>query len=197
MESGKSLESPADVIIVPAPETDQRSAADIPIEELFEDVDPGLNPLAPPVFPVPEAAGARTIAEAEDYRVKEGSRDPEEIEQGETIPDFVPETQSEDEEYAGEDEEPEPNDTAIRGDRRTAYTPVSYLPSAGPVSFNRQQWFDLFTWARHADSLTADQRMEIIRMGRLIQRGRKLTFKQDARIREMIELAQSHGYRIP
>jgi hypothetical protein len=43
--------------------------------------------------------------------------------------------------------------------------------------------------------LSQDQRLQIIRMGRLIQRGRRLTHKQDEQVREMIGLAHSLGYR--
>jgi hypothetical protein len=37
--------------------------------------------------------------------------------------------------------------------------------------------------------------MQIVRMGRLIQKGRKLTQKQDEQVREMMVLVQTLGYR--
>jgi DNA-binding response OmpR family regulator/chromosome segregation ATPase len=63
------------------------------------------------------------------------------------------------------------------------------------VSFNRAQWFDLLRWSHHSGALTQEQRMQIVRMGRLIQRGRKLTAKQEEQVVDMITLAQALGYR--
>jgi DNA-binding response OmpR family regulator/predicted nucleic acid-binding Zn-ribbon protein len=63
------------------------------------------------------------------------------------------------------------------------------------ISFNRAQWFDLLKWAHHSGALTPEQRMQIVRMGRLIQKGRKLTRKQNEQVREMIVLVQALGYR--
>jgi len=62
-------------------------------------------------------------------------------------------------------------------------------------SFNRAQWFDLLKWSHHAGTLSPEQRMQIVRMGRLIQQGRKLTHKQEEQVMEMILLAQSQGFR--
>ena len=45
--------------------------------------------------------------------------------------------------------------------------------------------------------LRPDQRMQIVRMGRLIQKGRKLTRKQEEQVLEMVALVQRLGYRIP
>ena len=44
---------------------------------------------------------------------------------------------------------------------------------------------------------TQDQRMQIVRMGRLIQKGRKLTRKQEEQVLEIIALVQRLGYRMP
>ena len=63
------------------------------------------------------------------------------------------------------------------------------------IAFNRAQWFDLLKWAHHSGALSPEQRMQIVRMGRLIQKGRRLTRKQDEQVREMIALVQAHGYR--
>jgi len=66
----------------------------------------------------------------------------------------------------------------------------------GPVfSFNRRQWFGLIKWAHHNEALSRDQRLQIIRMGRLIQKNRRLTKEQEDQIREMISLVQALGYR--
>jgi len=67
--------------------------------------------------------------------------------------------------------------------------------SHGVFSLSRRQWFDLLKWARHSGSLSHDQRMQIVKMGRLIQKDRKLTRKQEEQINEMIALVQSLGYR--
>jgi DNA-binding response OmpR family regulator len=64
------------------------------------------------------------------------------------------------------------------------------------VAFNRTQWLELLRWSHHCDDLTPDQRMQIVRMGRLIQKGRKLTKKQEEQVLEMIALVQRLGYRI-
>jgi hypothetical protein len=71
---------------------------------------------------------------------------------------------------------------------------------AGTVSYpsfsiNRRQWLGLIKWARHSESLSHDQRLQIIRMGRLIQKNRRLTREQEDQIREMIALVQALGYQ--
>jgi hypothetical protein len=67
---------------------------------------------------------------------------------------------------------------------------------SGPVfSFNRRQWLGLIKWAHHSGALSRDQRLQIIRMGRLIQKNRRLTREQEDQIREMISLVQALGYR--
>ena len=65
------------------------------------------------------------------------------------------------------------------------------------AAFNRAQWLDLLKWSHHCEGLTQDQRMQIVRMGRLIQKGRRLTKKQEEQVLEMIALVQRLGYRIP
>jgi len=68
------------------------------------------------------------------------------------------------------------------------------IPFSG-ISFNRAQWFDLLKWAHHSGTLTQEQRMQIVKMGRLIQKGRKLTRKQEDQVTEMLALVQAQGYR--
>jgi len=91
-------------------------------------------------------------------------------------------------ESSGETSEEHPGETG-------SHLPASGIPAGG--SFNRKDWFDIFAWARHAESLSPGQRKQILRMGRLVQRGRRLTPKQEDQIREMITLVQSLGYRFP
>jgi len=66
---------------------------------------------------------------------------------------------------------------------------------AGMFSINRRQWFDLLKWAHHSKDISHDQRLQIVRMGRLIQKDRKLTRKQEDQVRELIVLVQALGYR--
>ena len=66
---------------------------------------------------------------------------------------------------------------------------------AGMFSINRMQWFDLLKWAHHSKDISHDQRLQIVRMGRLIQKDRKLTRKQEDQVRELIVLVQALGYR--
>jgi DNA-binding response OmpR family regulator/predicted HAD superfamily Cof-like phosphohydrolase len=65
----------------------------------------------------------------------------------------------------------------------------------GGFSFNRNQWMDLLKWAHHSGALSQDQRLKIVRMGRLIQKDRKLTKKQQDQIREIIAFVYAQGYR--
>jgi DNA-binding response OmpR family regulator len=71
------------------------------------------------------------------------------------------------------------------------------VPSGQNIAFNRTQWLDLLKWSHHCDALSPDQRMQIVRMGRLIQKGRKLTRKQEEQVLEMVALVQNLGYNIP
>jgi hypothetical protein len=81
-----------------------------------------------------------------------------------------------------------------RTDKDAKSKPTGYVP--GPAfSFNRRQWFGLIKWARHSESLSHDQRLQIIRMGRLIQKNRRLTREQEEQIGEMIALVQALGYK--
>jgi len=63
--------------------------------------------------------------------------------------------------------------------------------------FDRTQWLDLLKWAHHTDALSPEQRSRIVRMGRLTQKGRKLTNKQHEQVREIIALVRSLGYGSP
>jgi hypothetical protein len=90
---------------------------------------------------------------------------------------------SNEEETDEEDSNQNPGDTTI--------------VSGQNIAFNRTQWLDLLKWSHHCEGLTQDQRMHIVRMGRLIQKGRKLTKNQEEQVLEMIALVQRLGYRIP
>ena len=176
---------------VPAKPDRERSVADLRIEDLFED-EPGevysgpvkTHPVKEHSEPVPKIAGNGISVEGTEQE----EVIPEEIADADepAIPDEE-ETEPEEEQESGESD-------VVDNDATGDYIPSYGLPSG--LSFNRQQWLDLFAWARHAESITPEQRKQIMRMGRLIQRGRKLTRKQDEQVREIITLAQAHGYRL-
>ncbi len=63
------------------------------------------------------------------------------------------------------------------------------------IPFDRTQWLDLLRWSHHCEALTQDQRNHIIRLGRLIQKGRRLTNKQEEQVHEIIALVRGLGYR--
>jgi hypothetical protein len=74
----------------------------------------------------------------------------------------------------------------------------SDLPQSGQsFTLDRTQWLDLLKWSHHCEELTQDQRMHIVRLGRLIQKGRRLTKNQEEQVSEMLALVQRLGYRIP
>jgi chromosome segregation ATPase len=116
-------------------------------------------------------------------------------------PGFAEEADADGEDVEGEDAEEEDGGDTDDGpdeDDSPGMNPGGSMVQADPVvsfSFNRNQWFDLLKWAHHSGALSQEQRLQIIRMGRLIQRGRRLTPKQDEQVREMIGIAQSLGYR--
>jgi DNA-binding response OmpR family regulator len=155
---------------VPASPEDDR-----PVVSIVHDPDPEVTIPLPPISPDP----ALPFDDAEDAgdscsAMGEGS-------------ESGAEEMSEEED--GDEDEDEKDSPAVPGlSSRTGAPVVGF-------SFNRNQWFDLLKWAHHSGSLSQDQRLQIIRMGRLIQRGRRLTSRQDEQVREIIGLAQSLGYR--
>jgi len=65
----------------------------------------------------------------------------------------------------------------------------------GTAPFNRRQWFDLVKWAHSEPSLSRDDKLRIVRLGRLIQTGRRLRPKQEEQVAELVSLAYSLGYK--
>jgi hypothetical protein len=129
-----------------------------------------------------------------------------------TIGDYLPE-----ESAAGEDEKEQPDpgtdaqtgretvegqggpgDEAASGGEpdETPEGPGEGVPG-GEAPFDRTQWLDLLKWAHHTEALSPEQRSRIVRMGRLTQKGRKLTNKQHEQVREIIALVRSLGYGSP
>jgi len=117
------------------------------------------------------------------------------VEDDEEVPSaLIDETQPEQE----DEEEPEEGGEKVQyeGSDASTYEAEGQIPSAG-FSFNRNQWMDLLKWAHHSGALSQDQRLKIVRMGRLIQKDRKLTKKQQDQIREIIAFVYALGYRPP
>jgi DNA-binding response OmpR family regulator len=67
--------------------------------------------------------------------------------------------------------------------------------TGGEILFTGKDWLDLLKWAHHSDALSEAQRGRIIRMGRLIQKDRKLTKSQQQQVSEILALVQTLGYR--
>ena len=76
----------------------------------------------------------------------------------------------------------------------TADKPGKTFP-AGDIPFTSNQWLDLLKWAHHSEALSEDQRLRIIRMGRLIQKDRKLTKSQQDQVREILSLVNALGFK--
>jgi chromosome segregation ATPase len=119
---------------------------------------------------------------------------PPEIPEGEVSPDLVQsKAETENPEYEGEIPDESEGVEEPEKDTRGTHTYEDVVP--GPAfSFNRRQWLSLIKWARHSESLSHDQRLQIIRMGRLIQKNRRLTREQEEQVGEMIALVQALGY---
>jgi hypothetical protein len=115
------------------------------------------------------------------------------------LPDMIP-GHSTDQESFFEDNGLSGSDSMTDEDEPDNDDSASASGNAAPVStdvaFNRAQWLDLLKWSHHCDALESDQRMQIVRMGRLIQKGRKLTKHQEEQVLEMIALVKRLGYRI-
>jgi len=65
---------------------------------------------------------------------------------------------------------------------------------AGIPSFSREQWFNLMKWAHNSGALSHEERLRIVKLGRLIQKGRILTRRQEAQLSELMLLAHAKGY---
>jgi len=145
-------------------------------EDLFEENEPVVTKVDPAPKPtgVTDSEQEKTGEEfSTEFPVSDSEKEDEAV--GQTDEDV--------------DEEPEKDSTG-----------KIFEESGGPArpvvfSFNRKQWFDLLKWAHHSTTLTHDQRLQIVRMGRLIQKDRKLTRKQEEQVKEMIALVQALGYR--
>ena len=181
------------------PDKKQESAMSPGIEDLFEDETPTA-----PVEQIPVSVHSHATPAAEtpvvinEEEPDEGHKTTEEPESADQEAGELEASEQGDEQEAGEDadeeEEPEDDEEADTGEQVKTLNDFG-PPSGYGISFNRQQWFDLLKWSHHSGALSQEQRMQIVRMGRLIQNGRKLTQKQDEQVREMTVLVQTLGYR--
>jgi len=151
------------------------------VEDLFEDEaeEKGEADNLPKVSIIHEVAGedeTRDVLFPDVTTTGDEETDPE--------PDELPQ----DDETAEGEDAPEDEMTASLPGRDEPLLPAG-------IAFNRAQWFDLLKWAHHSGTLTQEQRMQIVKMGRLIQKGRKLTRKQEEQVTEMLVLVQAQGYR--
>jgi chromosome segregation ATPase len=161
------------------PDNDQEVFPSLEIEDLFEDVHSGPG-VADRIDKVPESDGTGSAAETRGVIPEEDpAREPEPA----------------DEQEAGQESDEPEEDEDEAGDQRKNLDDFMTAPSSYGISFNRQQWLALLKWSHHSGDLSPEQRMQIVRMGRLIQNGRKLTKKQDEQVREMMVLVQTLGYR--
>jgi len=157
---------------IPPQEEAKQKPYVLSVEDLFED-DEGK-----PGTPQEDEVSPATVAGAEILPEGPLTSTDEEEEEEDQVSFDQPEA-----------EEEEQDGTPEENERET---------QAGPnVSFNRAQWLDLLKWAHHCEVLTHEQRMQIVRMGRLIQKGRNLTRKQEEQVLEIIALVQRLGYRFP
>ncbi|MDO9325141.1 MAG: hypothetical protein Q7T80_09330, partial [Methanoregula sp.] len=171
----------AEPVVQATPDNDPEVSLSLEIEDLFEDVQPGPGK-EERMTRVPPSPLAGSAAETQDMATEEDPANEPEPDEGELEADVAEEDEGE-----SDDEEVE--------DQRKNLDDFMTTPSGYGISFNRQQWFDLLKWSHHSGALSQEQRMQIVRMGRLIQNGRKLTAKQDEQVREMIVLVQTLGYR--
>ena len=165
------------------------TAANVPLEDLFEETGTGTSAAAPSAVSPgrgPHAVDESPVAGEDDVPLPDSMEISPEEPADETSTTGIGKEMDEPEEEPGTGAGYEPAVTGL---------PEPGSVPAGGISFDRQQWLGLFSWARHAEGLTGDQRREIMRMGRLVQRGRRLTKKQEERVREMLSLVHSLGYQ--
>jgi len=159
------------------PEEDSPHARIRTVEDLFEEPrEIGAEELADAARSITDAAKKHDVPDdEEDFSPVRGEGDIQD-----TAGDETPA-----EEDAGEEE----------SDIPSGETAGSIPQEAGIPAFSRQQWFDLVKWAHNAGTLSHEERLRIVKLGRLIQKGRKLTGRQEAQLAELMLLAHAKGYR--
>ena len=166
---------------------DISGADDIFLEHPLE---PKVGDLSTAPSTTSDAADEHAVFDSPEPSLEKSSGEDDEKEPSGLIDEAQPEQEDEEEpEEGGEKAEYEGSD-------ESTYESEGQVPQGG-FSFNRNQWMDLLKWAHHSGALSQDQRLKIVRMGRLIQKDRKLTKKQQDQIREIIAFVYALGYRPP
>src|SRR5208283_1620927 len=123
--------------------------------------------------------------------------------EGDEIP-HAPEDDLSPSDYTGQEETAEINGDEEPGDEDADEDESGFSPGGatgdtaqgeGAPTFSRQQWFELVKWAHNTETLSHDERIRIVKLGRLIQKGRVLTRRQEAQLAELMLLARAKGYR--
>ena len=74
---------------------------------------------------------------------------------------------------------------------------MTHAPATMTIS--RDRWLDIIKWAHHTDALAPEDRKgmisDLMRLSKLVQKGRHLTNRQDQEIRAVVARVQSLGYR--
>ena len=179
---------PSRVTIDPVKASEPEASNIKSVEDLFEDdEDAGEKPANVPVVSIIQERATEPVRDVLPDSIPGRSDHQESFFEDERS--SAPDTHDTREDVREDDTDDEEDSLPDNGDA---------APVAGQnVAFNRAQWLDLLKWSHHCEGLTQDQRMQIVRMGRLIQKGRKLTNKQEEQVLEMIALVQKLGYRIP
>lgn len=77
-------------------------------------------------------------------------------------------------------------------------SPATRVPP-GDLVISRDRWLDITKWAHHTTSVTEEQRKDLLaslmRLSKLVQKGRHLTNRQEQEIRVLLSRVQSLGYR--
>ena len=170
----------------PVPATTKDPAEEKTVEESSPELSPEKTPAA-------DDEKEQPVSDDEEQPKKDDEEQPKK--------DDEEELKKDDEEQLKKDDEEEPEE----GSDEAAYegqsdeTPEDFEGQVPPgdISLDRSQWMDLIKWAHHSGDVSQDQRLKIVRMGRLIHKDRRMTKKHQDQIREVIAFAYALGYRLP
>ena len=218
-----SVQPPRDPVIVPVeqglpstPTQDEISAPNIQsVEDLFEDdhemdicelpnatiepepvnkevaVDSGTGHSGIAVFAEPDTANVKSDSPVEELAKETGGKEEAAI----TTNNAVPMTAD-----TGAGEITRAADTNKKSEtakvqRIGTLDKHRVSPAPGSMKFDRRQWFDLIKWAHNTSSLSREEKLRFVRLGRLIQNGRNLNPRQEDQVSELVALAHSMGYK--
>ena len=182
------------------------------VEDLFEDEpDMDLDELPDATgIPAPEEETAGDIPATKPVEIPHPVKSMDEIEGQETVEKERHEAAAETDDSGVSLETPDAGirTSEISGDEERSEKPkgektrtigtldeYGIAPVPGNRMFDRQQWFDLIRWAHNTPSLSREEKLRFVRLGRLLQKGRRLTHSQDAQVAELVSLAYSMGYK--